>query len=694
MSIRFLGGIITNNATQPTLTSAKGVWTLSQQSQAKYANAWPLGTIPDPQFNYVTALLNGNGINGAQNNTFLDSSTNNFTITRNGNTTQGSFSPYGNNWSYYFDGGTNRLTTATSSLFNLSGANITLECWVYMASAPSVTNRLISIGPNSVQSSLVLAINTNRTFEVAVPFGSGGGVGSGANLIPLNTWTNLTFVLSGSTGTLYLNGTQVGQTTGWNITSTTSNYFYLGYDATATVDGKFTGYVSNARLVIGAAEYTGPFTPSTAPLQPVANTRMLTAQSNRFIDASSNNISLTVNGSLSVQRFNPFGTATSYSTSVIGGSGYFDGSGDSLQAPSVACISGTGDFTAECWIYPTTAPATYNIIGCSDTLNGLTMFGLNANGTIFYGRSLFNVEGTTSNACNYNAWNHIAISRSSGTVKIFVNGVQGFSATSTYSFASGIVRFGTDGGGSALPYTGYISNFRIIQNSAIYTSNFTPPTAPLTAITNTSLLLNMTNAGIYDSAMMNNLETVGNAQVSTSVVKYGTGSMYFDGTGDYLTAPPNQNFAFNTGNYTVEAWVYITSFATTPIVFDTRASGPSVVGVAVYFNPSGNAVAYINASNAITSASTYSTNIWYHIALVRSGSVNTLYVNGTSVGTYNFGTSLTDNWLTVGTVNDYRDTSSTFKMSGYIDDLRITKGYARYTANFTPPTAAFPTAGP
>ena len=58
----------------------------------------------DPQFDYVTLLLNGDGTNGAQNNTFLDSSTNAFTITRNGNTTQGSFSPYGSLWSNYLNG--------------------------------------------------------------------------------------------------------------------------------------------------------------------------------------------------------------------------------------------------------------------------------------------------------------------------------------------------------------------------------------------------------------------------------------------------------------------------------------------------------------------------------------------------------------------------------------------------------------
>jgi len=80
-----------------------------------------LGGVPasgavDPYFYSVTSLLHGDGTNGAQNNTFLDSSTNNFTITRNGNTTQGSFSPFSQTgWSNYFDGSGDYLQVSTSS---------------------------------------------------------------------------------------------------------------------------------------------------------------------------------------------------------------------------------------------------------------------------------------------------------------------------------------------------------------------------------------------------------------------------------------------------------------------------------------------------------------------------------------------------------------------------------------------------
>jgi hypothetical protein len=89
--------------------------------------------------------------------------------------------------------------------------------------------------------------------------------------------------------------------------------------------------------------------------------------------------------------------------------------------------------------------------------------------------------------------------------------------------------------GTVPDWNGYISNYRFVKGRAVYTSNFVPPIAPVTAVANTSLLCNFTNAGIIDNAMMNNLETLGDAKISTVQSKYGGSSMFFDGTGDYLS---------------------------------------------------------------------------------------------------------------------------------------------------------------
>jgi hypothetical protein len=622
MSTKYSGGIITKNPVTPAgpyeNSAASGIWTLEQQLQYAKQGIWPTAgnQAPDAQFNYVTMLLHGDGTNGAQNNTFLDSSTNNFTITRNGNTTQGSFSPYGSNWANYFDGAGDYLTAPASSNFEFTG-DYTVEAWIYLTGFPD---------DGTIYATYSGGGNTDQfTFQTtgALFF---AGVGTGTGVITLNNWIHVAASRSGTTQKIFINGVVQGTAT---VTGTVGRVSTAYIGMRADTANSVQGYISNLRIVKGTAVYTSNFTPSTTPLTAISGTSLLTCQSNRFKDNSTNNFTISTGGTPSVQRFNPFGASTAYSTSVIGGSGYFDGAGDSLQAPSGASISGTGDFTAECWIYPTTAPASYNIIACSDANTGLTMFGLNNNGTIFMGRSLVDVQATTSNSVNYNAWNYLAITRSSGTLRLFINGVQGFSGSITTSYNSGTVRFGTDGGGSSLPYTGYISNFRINPNSALYTSGFTPPTAPTTAISGTSLLLNYTNGAIYDNAMMNDLETVGNAQISTSVVKYGTGSLAFDGTGDWLV--PRNLLPLGGGNFTVEMWLYpnATYSGAYAGILDSRTSGDGAGLVYFGYTGTANQIGWKdNTTNVVTGSVTLST--WNHVAVVRSSGTMTMYINGTS----------------------------------------------------------------
>lgn len=237
-----------------------------------------------------------------------------------------------------------------------------------------------------------------------------------------------------------------------------------------------------------------------------------------------------------------------------------------------------------------------------------------------------------------------------------------------------------------------MSNLRIIKGSGPYnaaSSTLTVPTAPLTAITNTQFLCNFTNAGIFDSAMMNDLETVGNAQVSTSVVKYGTGSMAFDGTGDWLTAPNSKGLYIGSGDFTIEGWLYLNATgATKGIVsqFNSNGTGP---GWTLYIKTT-NVLEFYGGSGTVTVTGTtaISATTWTHFAVVRSGSTITIYINGTAGGTAT-NSSFSDDTSALVYVGGRAD-SSALSLNGYIDDLRITKGAARYIGNFTPPVARMP----
>jgi len=633
----------------------------------------------DAQFNYVTMLLHGDGTNGAQNNTFLDSSSNNFTITRNGNTTQGSFSPYGSNWSNYFNG-SSTLSLADNAVFTLP-ADFTIEFWFFQTGAfqdrliiDKWTEYYVYTRANGV---IGLAWGP---YNPSGMFGVGGIVQSGSNGFALNTWTHVAAVRNSNTFTLYINGVSVSTATNSATVTDTSAGITIG-DYGGGGGYAFEGYVSNARIVKGTAVYTANFTPSTTPLTAISGTSFLTCQSNRFIDNSTNAFAITANGSPSVQRFNPFGTSTAYSTSVIGGSGYFDDDGDTLSCTGT--IPSTADFTLSLWVYPT------SLSGYAYTVRqagGGNTFYL----TLGYANGTVDIQVGNSSYADYTAgvykagqWNYVQVVKQSSAYSVYVNGT----ALSVYGSAGTIGTVPISSGTLTLSYNvgSYFSDVRIVT-SALANS---VPTAPLTAVSGTTMLLSMKNAAIFDNAMMNDLETAGNAQISTSVVKYGTGSVYINSASaaSYLTSFNKDAINFGTGDLTIEAWIYptqytddslICKFVTGGNVFFVMINGGKLT---IVTNGYSGGLGYSYLGNL-------SLNTWSHIAVTRVSGTWFGYVNGTKSGSsYSFATAIVPNQIIVGE-------DSTNRYIGYIDDFRITKGLARYTTTFTPPTAAFSDTGP
>ena len=670
------------------------------------------GETPDAQFNYVTMLLHGDGTNGAQNNTFLDSSTNNFTITRNGNTTQGSFSPYGSNWSSYFNSATpDYFTFANSSNFAFGTGNFTIEFW-FNASSALNDKMILDFRNGGSSNNLVISTGGYTGSAGSLRYASGSiDITSGSTLICNGLWNHCAVVRSGTTVTLYVNGVSTATGTDSSNFSATSGTNYFGRNSYGS-GTEISGYFSNCRIVKGTAVYTSGFTPSTTPLTAVSGTSLLTFQSNRFVDNSGNSVTLTANGTPSVQRFNPFGASAAYSTSVIGGSGYFDGSGDRLEVSTNSAFNiSSGDFTMEAWVYYTSRPSSNVMsINSGSGVDGIYyLHGANPAVYVASGGGWNIMSQDVSSYLPLNCWNHTALVRNGDLWRIYINGVSVYSTTnsSSISFSTTPLRIGASGGGSQ-PTFGYIADARLVKGTAVYTgSTYTVPTAPLTAITNTSLLAKMTNGAIFDNAMMNDLETVGNAQISTSVKKYGTGSLAFDGTGDWLVVgnPSTRPILdFGAGDFTIEAWVYPNG--TSPYLVIGSLDNSSGVGcwwlvVNGTFGGGGtiqfgyNTTAGGSGTNILAGSGALSTSTWSHIAVTRSGANIRCFVNGTQVGTTNtgIGTSaiypVNQNILVGETV-----AGASYGMNGYIDDLRITKGYARYTSNFTAPTAAFPNIGP
>lgn len=646
---------------------------------------------------------------------FLDSSTNNFTITRNGNTTQGSLSPYGNLWSNYFSStSTDFLSLPSNTATNLSNSNFTFEAWFNKVGNPAQAVNLIWWNGNSNNSShsgLRIQLNNDRTISLLCSeTGSSWQISTSSTAVYADfAWNHVAAVRNGQTVTVYLNGVSV--CSGSLSSSTASLYAgtlnYINNMAYTSGTWKMVGYVSNLRLVKGTALYTSNFTPSTTPLTAVSGTSLLTCQSNRFIDNSANNFTITPNGDVRVTKEAPFLPTAAYSTSTIGGSGYFDGTGDYLTAPDNAAFNfGSGDFTVEMWLYPTAlGQSGYTFIYLKPNASGYSGVAVLQDPSSYAvklysssaGSSWDLANGATIGTLTPNAWNHVAVSRSGTNMRAFLNGALGSTtavSTSSLFSTTNPVYIGSSLGNSNTFYTGHISNLRVVKGTAIYTAAFTPPTAPVTAITNTSLLLNFTNAGIFDNAAENVLETVGNTQISTSVKKYGTGSLAFDGNNDMLFMPYTPSLALK-GTYTIEAWIYPTSTSAWRQIFTIQAALTSNFGAVSFACNGATLIIEIRPTTggAITSVTggTVVANTWQHVAFSVSAGSAKLFLNGTQVGSTTTVPDFSFTPIGVGignNANGWNSTSESFL--GYIDDLRITKGYARYTSNFTPPTAAFP----
>ena len=657
------------------------------------------GITPDPNFRNVTLLLHGDGSNGAQNNTFLDSSSNNFTITRNGNTTQGSFNPYGTRWSNYFDGTGDYLSIADNAAFDVGSGNFTVEAWVWN-NGSSTTSWVFGQTSSSFTASSTavgLSVNSSGFPNGAVAVGSSFTNTASSVAIARNSWNHIAFVRDGATLRMFVNGTQTATS---NISTNTVNNSTtpVGIGRIGDYNLEYwNGYISDFRFVKGTAVYTANFTPPTAPLTAISGTSLLTCQSNRFRDASTNNFAITRNGDVKVTNFAPFAPSSSYSTTTNGGSAFFDGTGDYLTVADNTALQMSGSFTWEAWIYLRSFPSSGVEVFWSQRASsggfGGPLVAVDSSGNLSLyiadaSASTWSVNGfDTGLDASLGDWQHIALVKNGTTVTLYRNGVAGTSTThSTAVGTSGSLAIMAGVADGTQAADGYMSNFRIVKGTAVYTAAFTPPSSPVTAITNTSLLTNFTNAAIFDSTADNDLETVGNAQVSTSVKKFGTGSMAFDGSGDYLFTPLKPELGYGTGDFTIEFWAYPNNSTGVQVIVDQRAGSANRTAPTIYLN--GGALRYYTDNADRITGGSVSASQWSHIALSRSGSSTRLFINGTQTGSTITDTrNYIDSPLYIGEASDGVGGAA---FNGYIDDLRITKGVARYTANFTPPTAPFP----
>jgi len=236
----------------------------------------------------------------------------------------------------------------------------------------------------------------------------------------------------------------------------------------------------------------------------------------------------------------------------------------------------------------------------------------------------------------------------------------------------------------------------------VYTSDFTPPTQPLTAITNTQLLTCTNKNDIWDAGSGALLTKSGNVTggANSGTLKFGKTAIYFDGSGDWIDLNADTKYEPLGNDFTYEWWWYPTTLSQRQWFFHTATDywlgvdfqTSSGRGLGMWASSNGSSWNLINADNGGNGISNTNPtlNAWNHIAYTRNGSTFTLWLNGTSIRSVGSITaSIVDRSSQGKIIGSWAGTNHQFPIVGYIQDFRWTKGLARYTSNFTPPTAEF-----
>ena len=583
------------------------------------------------------------------------------------------FSSYG---SAFFDGTDDYLTIPSSSDFSFGTNDFTIEYWIKPGTNGGSYTIIFSLSGSTGAKRFEVAIHSSN-IRVYTDTGSWRNT----SFLPTSDeWTHMAFVrdYSGNTLKMYANGVEK-----WSV-SNNRNYdeqqsIQIGSYGSASY-GDLDGYLSNFRIVNGTAVYTSNnFTVPTSPLTAVTNTKLLTLnESDGITDDSSSNHTLTKVGNVTQHASNPFpGNTIGY------GSLYFDGTDDYLTVASSSDFAlGTGDFTIEGWVYFTDTSyeagsnrrifALHNGGNAVDNLQIIIdegSYSVNGDLLIFTNSVLVNL-----NTDLRSAWHHIALVRSSGTLKFYLDGVEKDSASNTQNYSpnsgSPTPLMGQRGDNKG-DYNGYISNLRMVVGTAVYTSNFTPSTTPLTAITNTKLLT---------------------AQRSTPL-SVTSGSTRFDGTNDKLVVS-STNIINSLANFTVEAWAFydidapsdeqnVLEFNTgTRIIFGRRKTASGLNAIYIYSA----ATSDLYTNNA---AHDIIYNRWVHLAWVKEGQNFRMYINGKNVAgnnnnsATNMAATPSASLITIGMNSDGNE-----RMDGYLSNVRVSST-ARYSADFATPTSAF-----
>ena len=580
------------------------------------------------------------------------------------------------------------LQFPNASEFNFGTDDFTIEGWIY---------------PTTGRSALFDCQKTANAFQLWLSTPVAGVLRIlNADVITgiaftQNAWQHILIQRTGVDLIVAVEGIQQGST--YNIGTTALDFSSdTGIGGSTVSNTAFAGSIDEVRITKGLARYdTLPFTPPTDVFPDEApdgdiywhDVQLLlhcdgTDNATAFPDASDNDIIVTAVGNAHVDT-----TIKKWGT----GSAQFDGSGDYLTVTDTTALDPNGDaITIECNLYPTGSGAVFSGQSTADHLV-LELTSSTAAKLIYNNTDI--ITGTTLIA---STWQHVALVRASGNIYIIVDGAE----QGTYNIASGTIDLSTNftiGGDPTRSLSGYIDDFRITTEVARYSYPSNVAVPEFAYLEEPSLKIDpyfdevkllvhcdgVSGATVFvdDSNSAHVITPSGNIQVSTNK-KFGTGAITT--TAGYISIPDSPDWVLG-NTYTIEMWIRTSSSYATKAagVFGTDDVTPADGFVSYMYQQD----LHWQAQRMNIAANNNNFRAW---CIVMRPSGGQLYLDGvhrTNIGLQDINTS-SGNPLIFGNTSP---PDSQRYWQGGMDEIRITKGKARYNGNYKLFTDQFPDVG-
>lgn len=658
---------------------------------------------------------------------FADKSGKGVLLTANGDAKISSGDSKFDGASLFLDGAGDYVTIQNSNpSINPEDKDFTIDFWFKRTDSDTVTRPLVSRWESTAGDyrcwEVVILGGTSHKIQASVT--PDGGSSNQTDLLSTTTyndsaWHHVAFVRTGDTLLLFVDGIlEASDTFVGSVYNSSRDAAIGGDDAGNSV---FQGYIDEVRIVKGRAIWTTNFLVPDASQPALLDNDVLLMSadgdddSTAFKDTSPSVHTLTANGSAKI----------STDQSKFGGSSaYFNGSDAYISAPdSNDWHLGLEDFTIDCWVYRTSSGEETILSQSSDDGNQsflLHMTALDMLEFIGYSASdgTVGVTVTSTGTIGTSAWHHVAVVRQGSSWKLYIDGEEDGSASASVELpnVSTDLRIGCKFASSSATslFTGYIDELRITKDEVRFTERFIPPIRAYPRTTDswdfpqdtddyTVLLLhfNGSNGSTSDHDYSQSRHTVAfltNAEISTAASKFGGSSLYVDDTtGSRVSMGDSDDWDFGSEPWTLECWFNLSQIGNNNMVIAQKKSTADADNWWSILKNSSDLIEF-RAHRAGSDVARYSCSptlaaaTWYHLVYEYDGSDIRCFLDGieqtlTETTAYG-GTMPTPNApLTVGSDGD-----SNSPFHGYIDEVRVSKGVARYTENFQPQTRQFPDA--